>query len=147
MTSIDIPSPENLKEKYDKFYEWAKWQTFVTVYRAEGPHIANNNSFWNANLVWSWYTSRFSNVLKYRGIVLKQFGEVKLYSLIIPQSMIDWADPIDKATAEYNVLSSDLREGRREISRIEDATTPNLENYMKQFAWVRKYLGEEHVTT
>ena len=141
----DMETPDenlaDLEARYRKLYEWAKAQEFVTVYRAEGDPNWKVDRSMSAQLIGTWYTDRYGMIEhRYKPEIESNSGlPAKVFALIIPKSLLDGRDAIDKGMNQVNVLSDELRAGRQEITDDAQAVQPNLENYLNQFAFVREY--------
>ncbi|TSC64846.1 MAG: hypothetical protein CEO22_687 [Candidatus Berkelbacteria bacterium Gr01-1014_85] len=138
---------EELKNEYQKLYDYAKDQSFTVVYRAEGSQEVNSDSVHGANmsgsrqLIGSWYTENYylaANDHKDAAVFYTD-GSADVYALIIPSEMLEIRDFIAKGKQEINVMSHELREGRVKIANESDSPVPTLDNYLRQFAFVREY--------
>jgi hypothetical protein len=135
---------ERLKEleaRYNKLYGWAKDQEFVTVYRVEGDPSWKVDRSMSAQLVGTWYTDRWSQVVaRYKPEIERNSGmPTKIFALVIPKSLLESREGMDKGMDQVNVINEDLRAGRQEIIDPSEATPPSLESYLEQFAFVREY--------
>lgn len=132
---------KELESRYLTLYNWAKDQEFAVVYRAEGDPSWNvDRSGGAAQLQGTWYTERFELIGGIKSNIETMSGmPAKVYSLVVPKSLLDSRDPMTKGMSEVNVLNQDLLAGKREISQPEDAGEPTLDIYLNQFDFVREY--------
>ncbi|MBI5654854.1 hypothetical protein HZC53_04360 [Candidatus Uhrbacteria bacterium] len=138
LDNIERPDKQHLhelEEKYSKLLNWAKDQTFVTVYRVEGEWIPEysrtpDQTGWWYTTKWSQISSRYKHEIQ---------GDHKIFALIIPESILEKETAWENALGEVRVPNEELREGRQEITDPTQAVEPTLENYMNQFAFVREY--------
>lgn len=134
-----------LQQRYEKLVAWAKDQTFVTVFRAEGPMDPNLQRTTigqetSATQVGTWFSPSYDFVVKHYGPMVENSGnKARVFSLVVPQSLLDERDAIAKGMNEVNVLNRDLLEGKKEISSSEEALQPTIENYLHQFSFVREF--------
>ena len=131
-----------LEARYNKLLDWANDQGgFVTVYRVEGDPSWKVDRSMSAQLVGTWYTDRWSQVTaRYKPEIERNSGmPARIYALVIPKSLLDSRDGIDKGMDQVNILNEELRAGRQEIVDPSEATRPSLETYLDQFAFVREY--------
>ena len=135
---------EELERRYKALYDYAKDQQFVVVYRTEGDSSWTvDRSGVAARLQGTWYTDRFAKIAGLKRNIEEMSGmPAKVYSLIVPKSLLDSRDPMMKGMDEVNVLSQDLLGGRKEMLVLEEnMEEPTLEEYLNQSAFVREYLG------
>ena len=131
-----------LEARYEKLRRWAEEQGgFVTVYRVEGDPSWNVDRSMSPQLVGTWYTDRWSQVVaRYKPEIERNSGmPAKVFALIIPHSSLDGREAMDRGMDQVNVLSEQLRAGRQEITDPSEATPPSLESYLDQFTFVREY--------
>lgn len=131
-----------LEARYKKLYDWASTQgEFVTVYRAEGDLSWKVDRSFSAQLVGTWYTDRWSQVVSgHKPNIERNSGKpAKIFALIIAKSVLENREAMDKGMAQVNVINEELRAGRQEITDPSEATTPSLDGYLGQFAFVKEY--------
>ena len=130
-----------LELRYKKLYDWAKSQEFVTVYRAEGDPSWKVDRSLSAQLVGTWYTDRYSLIkARYKPEIESLSGlPARVFSLIIPKSLLESREAIDRGMSQVNVLNEELRAGRQEISNPSQSVQPSLDSYLGQFSFVREY--------
>ncbi|KKW32715.1 MAG: hypothetical protein UY76_C0019G0025, partial [Candidatus Uhrbacteria bacterium GW2011_GWA2_52_8d] len=114
---------------------------FVTVYRVEGDPSWNVDRSMSQQLVGTWYTDRWDMVgARYKPEIERNSGmPARIFALVIPKSSLDSREAMDKGMNQVNVINEELRAGRQEITDPSEATSPALETYLNQFAFVREY--------
>ncbi|HLD21060.1 MAG TPA: hypothetical protein VJB64_03105 [Patescibacteria group bacterium] len=131
-----------LETRYETLVAWAKEQGgFVTVYRVEGDPSWNVDRSMSQQLVGTWYTDRWSQVVaRYKPEIERNSGmSARIFALVIPKSLLDTREEMDRGMDQVNVINEELRAGRQEIADPSEATAPSLEAYLDQFAFVREY--------
>lgn len=131
-----------LEGRYKKLHDWASSQgEFVTVYRVEGDPSWKVDRSMSQQLVGTWYTDRWSQVVaRYKPEIERNSGmPARVFALIVTKSLLDEREAMDKGMDQVNVINEELRTGRQEITDPSEATTPSLETYLEQFAFVREY--------
>lgn len=131
---------QELEARYLKLYDFAKDQKFVIVYRAEGDQSWQVDRSGSSQLQGTWYTERYDLIeRRYKPEIEDLSGmPAKVYGVIVPKSLLDDRDPMDKGMVQVNVINEDLRGGRKEV-HSPDTNEPELEDYLNQFAFVREY--------
>jgi hypothetical protein len=144
--SAEVNEQERLKElqgKFEKLYSWAKDQTFVTVYRAEGTHdqklqrsaIGSDGG----NAVGTWFTPSYEFATKrFKPLVEQGGGQARIIAVTIAQADLDGRDSIQKGMQEVNVINKDILASAEDVAS-EKTVEPTLENFLQQFAFVREY--------
>lgn len=131
-----------LEGRYKKLYDWASSQSeFVTVYRVEGDPSWKVDRSMSQQLVGTWYTDRWSQVVaRYKPEIERNSGmPAKVFALVVPKSLLDGREAMDRGMDQVNVINEELRAGRQEITDTSEAIPPSLETYLEQFAFVREY--------
>lgn len=124
--------------KYEKLLSYAKSQTsFVRVYRAEGDKSKSHLSQISPTLAGTWFTPTYSNAVSYKESYARADSDVKIISVVIPQSVLDERETIDKGMNQINVLSPELLQGAI-ITENEIVSEPNINDYLRQFAFVEE---------
>lgn len=131
-----------LDGRYKKLYDWASSQgEFVTVYRVEGDPSWKVDRSMSQQLVGTWYTDRWSQVVaRYKPEIERNSGmPAKVFALVVPKSLLDGREAMDRGMDQLNVINEELRAGRQEITDPSEATAPSLDGYLDQFAFVKEY--------
>lgn len=131
-----------LEGRYKKLYDYASSRgEFVTVYRVEGDPSWKVDRSMSKQLVGTWYTDRWSQVhARYKPEIERNSGmPARIFALILPKSILDEREAMDKGMDQVIVINEELRAGRQEITDPSEATTPSLDGYLDQFAFVREY--------
>ena len=130
---------QELETRYFELYNWAKDQKFVTVYRAEGDPSWSVDRSGSSQLKGTWYTERFEKIAGLKKNIEEMSGmPAKIYSLVIPKSLLDSRDSLSKGMDEVNVLNQDLLLGKKEVVQS-DKEEPTLDTYLDQFDFIKKY--------
>ena len=132
---------DELEVRFKKLHDWAQDQEFVTVYRAEGDPSWKVDRSLSAQLVGTWYTDRYEMIEgRYKPEIENNSGmPARVFALIIPKSLLESREAIDRGMNQVNVLNEELRAGRQEISNPSQSTPSSLANYLDQFDFVREY--------
>ena len=115
-------------------------KAFVRVYRAEGdktkPHIKQSNP----TLVGTWYTPSFNNAVRIKNSEVRSNPDMKIISVVIPQSVLEESNGLAKGDNEVNVINKEYFE-MGQLCEEEIVGTPNIEEYLNQFAFIKDLKG------
>jgi hypothetical protein len=124
--------------KYVRLLAYAKDQkSFTRVYRAEGDKSKPHLSHANPTLAGTWFTPTFSNAEAIKNSETRSGPDMKIVSIVIPQSILEERDSTDQGMNQINVLSPDLLEGVV-VTECEITTEPNIDDYLKQFSFINE---------
>jgi hypothetical protein len=137
-----------LECKVLKLIEYADQQDeFTIIYRGEGDHGETSNRSPSGNhFIGTWSTESFQKAQGFQNLASQSSKKSRIIALLVPRSILDQRDFMDKGLQQVIILNPDLRQGAIEVSSEGFAMlkiSRSKEYYLNQFQFYRDYVSDQ----
>jgi hypothetical protein len=144
----ELPKSE-LMQKILRLINYAEQQDeFVIVYRGEGEMDDHSNRSPNGtHFIGTWYTESFQKAEDFKKLAGKSSQNTRILALLIPTSLLDSREVLDKGLQQINIMNPDLRESAVEVTSQQSAKLKirlTKEFYLMQFKYYRDYIANNN---